>query len=510
MRNAIFATIASLAITLGIIVLKGRLGHSVDSASGAAQQQPTNKVVNVMEFGALGDGKTNDTAAFDAAVAALPTNGGTILIPPGVFLLKNWTISKDGVHVIGAGSGYLNGTVTGATSLRAANGISATDDVIRVSGVTTLGVTIEHVHVNASPPDGRSLAKTTIASNATRLVLNHVNLSPATNWSFNNSVGKAAADSADSGGIYNSSIGPGGNGIRVTAASFRIERNYFNGNGLATAIKIEGPRPGIALTSITISNNTFDSYSTPIIDATTRMSSGVRSLTISNNRIDSNAGVGNQLDIGDGRNGIEGVRITGNYIAVSSGKPARAIKVTKGVGVVIEGNDIVSSTYAGGTNAPILVSIPLGGHIIQGNKNGFVEYNGFKSQSFVSSNISNANSTINGTVIVKRIVVQTTNAKPVTAYAVKIANSNESVQVFAKVIGFEAKGGSQITFFGVGAARNTGAGAAGLSTTDIHKNVAGTTADVAFDVDGNDLRLRLTGISAKKINWLIDIEFIRQ
>ncbi len=39
------------------------------------------QTVSVMDFGAVGDGVTNDTAAFLAAVAALPATGGTIYVP---------------------------------------------------------------------------------------------------------------------------------------------------------------------------------------------------------------------------------------------------------------------------------------------------------------------------------------------------------------------------------------------------------------------------------------------
>lgn len=44
-------------------------------------------VVDVRDFGAMGDGTTDDSAAFDAANAA--ANGRTILVPEGVFRLEN-------------------------------------------------------------------------------------------------------------------------------------------------------------------------------------------------------------------------------------------------------------------------------------------------------------------------------------------------------------------------------------------------------------------------------------
>jgi hypothetical protein len=44
-------------------------------------------IVNVRNFGAVGDGVTNDTAAFKAAITALPADGGTVRIPKGDYLL---------------------------------------------------------------------------------------------------------------------------------------------------------------------------------------------------------------------------------------------------------------------------------------------------------------------------------------------------------------------------------------------------------------------------------------
>src|SRR5207237_1260855 len=45
-------------------------------------------VVSVMRFGALGDGVTDDTAAFQAAHDALPSTGGMIYMPAGSYLLN--------------------------------------------------------------------------------------------------------------------------------------------------------------------------------------------------------------------------------------------------------------------------------------------------------------------------------------------------------------------------------------------------------------------------------------
>lgn len=53
---------------------------------------------NVRDFGALGDNKANDIAAFIAAVKSLPADGGTLIIPDGEYMLpadeKTWLRSN--------------------------------------------------------------------------------------------------------------------------------------------------------------------------------------------------------------------------------------------------------------------------------------------------------------------------------------------------------------------------------------------------------------------------------
>lgn len=57
---------------------------------------------NVLDFGAVGDGVTDDTAAFLAAIEA--TNDGALLVPAGRYLVRDvLTIDRDGVVIRGAG-----------------------------------------------------------------------------------------------------------------------------------------------------------------------------------------------------------------------------------------------------------------------------------------------------------------------------------------------------------------------------------------------------------------------
>src|SRR5580692_11184769 len=44
-------------------------------------------VVHIRDFGGVGDGVTNNTAAFQKASAYLQTNGGTLIIDPGMYIV---------------------------------------------------------------------------------------------------------------------------------------------------------------------------------------------------------------------------------------------------------------------------------------------------------------------------------------------------------------------------------------------------------------------------------------
>src|SRR3954466_10686599 len=43
--------------------------------------------INAREFGAAGDGITDDTSAINAAIASLGPDGGTVSLPAGIYLI---------------------------------------------------------------------------------------------------------------------------------------------------------------------------------------------------------------------------------------------------------------------------------------------------------------------------------------------------------------------------------------------------------------------------------------
>ncbi|MBK3774757.1 hypothetical protein GAY31_11380 [Azospirillum brasilense] len=80
-------------------------------------------VLNVKDFGAVGDGTTNDLSAFTAAIAALPSRGGAIYVPPGSYALGGkLSVSNKHFSLYGAGTGTTKLLFTGGTG-----GIEFTD-----------------------------------------------------------------------------------------------------------------------------------------------------------------------------------------------------------------------------------------------------------------------------------------------------------------------------------------------------------------------------------------------
>ena len=109
-------TWARVAITAGA-------QHHILAHDGTNFVNRADGVFNVMDYGATGDGTTDDTAAFSSAHTALPAAGGTIYVPPGTYKISSVTFTKS-VHLLGAGKN--------ASIIRSAN---ATGDVIVLAAV---------------------------------------------------------------------------------------------------------------------------------------------------------------------------------------------------------------------------------------------------------------------------------------------------------------------------------------------------------------------------------------
>lgn len=81
--------------------------------------------LNVKWFGAKGDGSSDDTMAIQAAIDALPTNGGEVILPGGQYAVTDTLhigdgdgttpSTKNGIKLIGTGAQFGHGTAVATT-----------------------------------------------------------------------------------------------------------------------------------------------------------------------------------------------------------------------------------------------------------------------------------------------------------------------------------------------------------------------------------------------------------
>jgi len=87
---------AGIEYVIGMDSIDGRVRIPVSHLAGG--------VINVRSHGALGDNLTDDTAAINDAITALPTNG-VLYFPTGIYVVTEplKTLSKAGTHILGDG-----------------------------------------------------------------------------------------------------------------------------------------------------------------------------------------------------------------------------------------------------------------------------------------------------------------------------------------------------------------------------------------------------------------------
>ena len=104
---------------------------------------------NVKDFGAIGDGVTDDADALARAYAAIPASGGVIVFPPAIYALgKTLALTKDNVTFRSGGFGAATLAFRGSGFLFDLEGavkidrVSFRDLIISISGRSTGGIRI--------------------------------------------------------------------------------------------------------------------------------------------------------------------------------------------------------------------------------------------------------------------------------------------------------------------------------------------------------------------------------
>lgn len=125
-KSGDFVTNTKFDNTIGDVSLLPKPSESIVSNITECHQKITNVVINVKDYGAKGDGTTNDTSAIQSAINAIPQSGvigGKIFFPTGKYVITNLNVTnKVGISfVANSGLGFSVDTttiiVTGANSV---------------------------------------------------------------------------------------------------------------------------------------------------------------------------------------------------------------------------------------------------------------------------------------------------------------------------------------------------------------------------------------------------------
>ena len=100
------------------------------------------QVISVTDFGAVGDGVTDDSTAIQDGINYLSSiDGGYLSFPPGVFVITTTlTIDDDNINLVGSGSGMFFGDIDAAT-------LASASTTIKYTGVTAIPV----IHFTCQP-----------------------------------------------------------------------------------------------------------------------------------------------------------------------------------------------------------------------------------------------------------------------------------------------------------------------------------------------------------------------
>ena len=148
-------------------------------------------VVNVVDFGAVGDGITENSSAFIAALATL-TNGGILFIPKGEYKISNTIELNDDITVLGEGTATVilgncpsdnSDTVNGLFAAKNKSNVTldslkiisfAGTGAIRSKFILCSNVQIKNCYLDGNLSDGNILAfPIWIAGCSTAKIINH-------------------------------------------------------------------------------------------------------------------------------------------------------------------------------------------------------------------------------------------------------------------------------------------------------------------------------------------------
>jgi len=129
-----------------------------EGGTGAVNRVLTSRLqdyVSVKDFGAVGNGVANDTAAIQAALASIPSGGGTVFFPAGNYIIASGLSLTNPTSLVGEGNS-LTGGVLGRTTITKSAAISGPAILLDKDGSTIDGIHIQGIAGNTG--DGIQIA----------------------------------------------------------------------------------------------------------------------------------------------------------------------------------------------------------------------------------------------------------------------------------------------------------------------------------------------------------------
>lgn len=399
----------SLNFNSGLTVSGGNIVGPVLATGSTTARQLSDRaadVVNVKDYGAKGDGVTDDTASIQAAVAAIPTTGATLLFPHGTYLISNSSALPSNASVVGEGAKIVAAPAAswsgGAHQGSAFTGATSASN-IQVSGlnfswaygdgtphILQFAATNSNIVVTNNVSDGSGDFVAMVGTTNTLIEGNSVtNVSNACydHWGsaqdarvIGNYCSTYASAGSGLGAIQFTGIATGG-GAANSAGFICLGNTIFvNGGSAPQAIIINGPSTGGSDNRFIVENN-------KIVIANATSSWGVLVSGLANNGIISN-------------NYFEGN--AGSYSAVSVASTATNVSVSgnRAYNWQAGSNGVFANASVGGTlanNQAVSSSTPLLGStdtstVVYGNGAGT------NTLSLANVNISSGSAAFSGAV----------------------------------------------------------------------------------------------------------------
>lgn len=407
----------------------------------------------VTDFGATGNGTTDDTASIAAAIAATPS-GGTLWFPPGIYRVVGsgsavFTLTK-AINILGMGSGF--GGV-GAT-LRLDAGASTTRDLFLITGVTNSvlrGLSFKNLDVDiVSGTGGQNVFHFDTTAGVTtgfaEVVIENVMMPSAVSAGgqsifLNNGVGTNT-----NGGVFNFTVQKcfigGGIQLLQSGDTIRVLDNI-----------ITGANPGVLGNQVTgagqllvVGNNITNSGGAIIVNngiapviAFNEIESGVT--TEANNAlVDINGSVGT----------VSSAKIVNNQIQGIAGTPD-CIRTANATGTFIDGNRLsTSGTNIVNTGSGTIIGLgnEFTGTRLSDSGSGTIDPTG----AWVTYTSTFASTTGTATVIAKKKVVGKTVFVNIQVTFTSAVTGTFSVTLPLASLNNAAISGKEIAIGGLGAA----------------------------------------------------------